>query len=54
MIGPNENSRNVGSLDKNYENVETSSIGAPAYGDVMQLQIKSMKMKNSEHSVVVL
>lgn len=35
-----ENPRNVGSLDKDDENVGTGLVGAPACGDVMKLQIK--------------
>jgi len=35
-----DNPRNVGSLDKNDENVGTGLVGAPACGDVMKLQIK--------------
>ena len=35
-----EHPRNVGSLDKNAENVGTGLVGAPACGDVMKLQIK--------------
>ncbi len=35
-----ENPRNVGSFDKNDENVATGMVGAPACGDVMKLQIK--------------
>jgi nitrogen fixation NifU-like protein len=35
-----ENPRNVGKLDKNADNVGTGMVGAPACGDVMQLQIK--------------
>jgi nitrogen fixation protein NifU and related proteins len=35
-----ENPRNVGKLDKNAGNVGTGMVGAPACGDVMQLQIK--------------
>lgn len=34
------NPRNVGSLDKNSEDVGTGIVGAPACGDVMKLQIK--------------
>ncbi len=34
-----ENPRNVGSMDKNAKNVGTGLVGAPACGDVMQLQI---------------
>jgi nitrogen fixation NifU-like protein len=35
-----ENPRNVGSLDKNEDNVGTGLVGAPACGDVMKLQIR--------------
>jgi nitrogen fixation NifU-like protein len=35
-----ENPRNIGSLDKNDEDVGTGLVGAPACGDVMKLQIK--------------
>jgi nitrogen fixation NifU-like protein len=35
-----ENPRNVGSLDKNADDVGTGLVGAPACGDVMRLQIK--------------
>lgn len=35
-----ENPRNVGKLDKNDDAVGTGMVGAPACGDVMQLQIK--------------
>jgi len=35
-----ENPRNVGKLDKNDPSVGTGMVGAPACGDVMQLQIK--------------
>ena len=35
-----ENPRNVGSMDKNAEDVGTGLVGAPACGDVMKLQIK--------------
>jgi nitrogen fixation NifU-like protein len=35
-----ENPRNVGKLDKNDPNVGTGLVGAPACGDVLQLQIK--------------
>ena len=34
------NPRNVGSLDKNSQNVGTGLVGAPECGDVMKLQIK--------------
>ncbi len=35
-----ENPRNVGSFDKNDQDVGTGMVGAPACGDVMKLQIK--------------
>lgn len=35
-----ERPRNVGTLDKNAEDVGTGLVGAPACGDVMRLQIK--------------
>lgn len=35
-----ENPRNVGKLDKNASDVGTGLTGAPACGDVMQLQIR--------------
>ena len=35
-----ENPRNVGSFDKDEQNVGTGMVGAPACGDVMKLQIK--------------
>ncbi len=35
-----KNPRNVGSLDKNAQNVGTGIVGAPACGDVMKLQIQ--------------
>jgi len=35
-----ENPRNVGSFDKNDDDVATGMVGAPACGDVMKLQIK--------------
>ena len=34
------NPRNVGSLDKDSENVGTGVVGAPECGDVMKLQIE--------------
>src|SRR6476469_5805233 len=40
LIDHYENPRNIGSLDKNSENVGTGMVGAPACGDVMKLQIK--------------
>ena len=35
-----QNPRNVGSLDKEADNVGTGVVGAPECGDVMKLQIK--------------
>ena len=35
-----ENPRNVGSLDKNADDVGTGLVGAPACGDVMRLQVQ--------------
>jgi len=35
-----ENPRNVGSFDKNDQQIGTGMVGAPACGDVMRLQIK--------------
>jgi len=35
-----ENPRNVGSLDRNADDVGTGMVGAPACGDVMKLQLK--------------
>lgn len=35
-----ENPRNVGSLDKDQNNIGTGIVGAPSCGDVMKLQIK--------------
>ena len=35
-----ENPQNVGSFDKDDDNVGTGLVGAPACGDVMKLQIK--------------
>ncbi len=40
IIDHYENPRNVGSLDKEDQNVGTGLVGAPACGDVMRLQIK--------------
>ncbi|MFI5297553.1 MAG: Fe-S cluster assembly scaffold IscU [Polyangiales bacterium] len=40
VIDHTENPRNVGTLDKNADNVGTGLVGAPACGDVMRLQIK--------------
>ena len=39
VIDHYENPRNVGSMDKKDSNVGTGMVGAPACGDVMQLQI---------------
>lgn len=40
VIDHYENPRNVGTLDKDDDNVGTGMVGAPACGDVMKLQIK--------------
>jgi nitrogen fixation NifU-like protein len=40
VIDHYENPRNVGSLDKNANDVGTGLVGAPACGDVMKLQIQ--------------
>ena len=40
VIDHYENPRNVGSFDKNDDNIGTGMVGAPACGDVMKLQIK--------------
>ncbi|MBR0573500.1 MULTISPECIES: Fe-S cluster assembly scaffold IscU [Pasteurellaceae] len=40
VIDHYENPRNVGILDKQDSHVGTGMVGAPACGDVMQLQIK--------------
>ncbi|ARN85226.1 Fe-S cluster assembly scaffold IscU [Candidatus Nucleicultrix amoebiphila] len=40
LIDHYENPRNVGSFDKNAQNIGTGLVGAPACGDVMKLQIK--------------
>ncbi len=40
VIDHYENPRNVGSLDKNDDDVGTGLVGAPACGDVMKLQLK--------------
>ncbi|MEO1228501.1 MAG: Fe-S cluster assembly scaffold IscU [Myxococcota bacterium] len=40
VIDHYENPRNVGTLNKEDENVGTGLVGAPACGDVMRLQIK--------------
>ncbi len=40
VIDHYENPRNVGTLDKADPNVGTGLVGAPAWGDVMRLQLK--------------
>jgi nitrogen fixation protein NifU and related proteins len=40
VIDHYENPRNVGSLDKEADDVGTGLVGAPACGDVMKLQIR--------------
>ncbi len=43
VIDHYENPRNVGTLDKNADDVGTGVVGAPECGDVMKLQIKVRK-----------
>ena len=40
VIDHYENPRNVGSMEKNSENVGTGIVGAPECGDVMKLQVQ--------------
>jgi len=40
VIDHYENPRNVGKMDREDDNVGTGMVGAPACGDVMQLQIR--------------
>ena len=40
LLDHHENPKNVGSMDKESEQVGTGLVGAPACGDVMKLQIK--------------
>jgi nitrogen fixation NifU-like protein len=40
VIDHYENPRNVGSFEKDDDNIGTGMVGAPACGDVMKLQIK--------------
>jgi nitrogen fixation NifU-like protein len=40
VIDHYDNPRNVGSLDKNADDVGTGIVGAPECGDVMKLQLK--------------
>jgi nitrogen fixation NifU-like protein len=40
VIDHYENPRNIGSLDKNDDDVGTGLVGAPACGDVMKLDIR--------------
>ena len=40
LVDHYENPRNVGSFDKDADDVGTGLVGAPACGDVMKLQIK--------------
>ena len=45
-----ENPKNVGSMDKESEQVGTGLVGAPACGDVMKLQIKC-EAKGNTHVI---
>jgi Fe-S cluster assembly scaffold IscU len=40
VLGHYQNPKNVGTLDKNKQNVGTGLVGAPECGDVMRLQIE--------------
>lgn len=40
MVDHYDNPRNVGSFNKNDEDVGTGLVGAPACGDVMKLQLR--------------
>ena len=56
LVDHYENPRNVGSLDKDSQEVGTGLVGAPACGDVMKLQIKVndsgvIEMQNLKPSV---
>ena len=42
-----DNNKNIGSFDKNEENIGTGLVGAPACGDVMKLQIKVNPQDNT-------
>ena len=42
VIDHYENPRNIGSLDKDDNNVGTGLVGAPACGDVMKLNLKHL------------
>lgn len=48
VIDHYENPRNVGSLNKEEDNVGTGLVGAPACGDVMKLQIRVVDGKIAE------
>lgn len=43
LIDHFDNPRNMGSFDRSLNNVGTGLVGAPACGDVMQLQLKISK-----------
>jgi Fe-S cluster assembly scaffold IscU len=43
-----ENPRNVGSFDKTQQDIGTGLVGAPACGDVMQLQIQVVERDGAE------
>jgi nitrogen fixation NifU-like protein len=42
-----EENKNIGSFNKNEENIGTGLVGAPACGDVMKLQIKVNPQDNT-------
>ena len=54
VIDHYENPRNVGAFDKGDTTIGTGLVGAPACGDVMKLQIKTLQLKLNEckaHSI---
>jgi hypothetical protein len=51
VIDHYEKPRNVGSFDKNSQDVGTGLVGAPACGDVMKLQIKVNEQGVIENAV---
>ena len=52
VIDHYEKPRNVGSLNSKEENVGTGLVGAPAWGDVMRLQIQVNKENNKIEKAV--
>ena len=54
LIDHYEKPRNVGSLDKESNEVGTGLVGAPACGDVMKLQIKVNKDGVIEMEIIII